>query len=73
MYILDNETGEKHYCAPIGSTPETTGNEAGEMMFYIAYGEKFYGRKQWYCSDHKQYEEANCTYIYRLVDAVKEG
>lgn len=49
MYVRRNE--KWHYLPPVGSLAETGNDASGEMAFYIAYGEKFYGGRKWRDSD----------------------
>ena len=60
---------EWDYIPPIGSLAETGNEFSGEMAFYIAFGKKFYGGRQWI--DRSTGEMRNPNFgeeIYERVD-----
>lgn len=60
---------EWHYILPVGCMAETGHEFSGEMAFYLAYGMKFYGGKQWYSESEKRYKFPNFSdEIYTLID-----
>lgn len=66
--------GKWHYIKPVGSMAETGHWYPGEMAYYIAFHQKFYGSRQWLVRGYDgtyRYETANCAIsdgLYEKVD-----
>ncbi|MBQ7704546.1 MAG: hypothetical protein IJT73_03835 [Selenomonadaceae bacterium] len=67
MYRWENENWQ--YIPPVGSLAETGNDAIGEMTFYIAYDEKFYGGQKWLYEKTGEWKSPNFgENIYKIVD-----
>ena len=64
--------GDWHYIPPVGSQAEVGNDYSGEMAYYIAYHEKYYGGREW-PDNSGTYRHPNCPdSVYDRLDQAEE-
>lgn len=70
MMVYNNKDKAWHYIKPAGSMADTGHWYPGEMAYYIAFGQRFYGSRQWTDPYNGRTVKANCGYdeFYAAAD-----